>query len=636
MCGISGITTSKHRKVDLDKIILKNLSLQDHRGPDEKNYLKINENLVFGHNRLSIQDLSKNGSQPMYSKTKNLLITFNGEIYNHLELRNKFKNELNHNWKSTCDTETLINLIESIGLKNTLENIDGMFAFAYFDYKNNKIFLVRDIFGEKPLYFYRSDDLFAFASDIKFLSKIDNIDKNLNHNAIFNYLKYSYISSPNSIYKKIFKLEPGTILEIDFKKFDQKLDYTKKYQWYNLHDKIKNSKKNLINNFNEAKITLEDKISKSVSKQMISDVPIGSFLSGGIDSSLITALMQKNSNKKIDTFSIKFQNKEFDESDYARKVADKLGTNHNELFVSEKDILNTIDNIDQTFGEPFGDSSQIPMYLLSHFTKKKVTVSLSGDGADELFCGYNRYKYINTVWRIYKIFKMNKKIFYKIFNGIPNRVLVKLINFFKLKSIAQLDDKISKFKSITKNIENQEDLFFRLISNFDYTPPEIEETLGDFDYEFREKMMIFDTISYLSDDILCKVDRTAMSSSLETRIPFLDKEVFEYAWQIPIKYKINSKEQKYILKKILENYLPNELIYRPKMGFSIDMNNILKGELKEIYFDSLNLVKKQNFNFFENINLNFSDIPGANDARGNNFSWNIIILAKWLRNNKYN
>ncbi len=163
MCGISGITTSKHRKVDLDKIILKNLSLQDHRGPDEKNYLKINENLVFGHNRLSIQDLSKNGSQPMYSKTKNLLITFNGEIYNHLQLRNKFKNELNHNWKSTCDTETLINLIESIGLKNTLENIDGMFAFAYFDYKNNKIFLVRDIFGEKPLYFYRSDDLFCIC-----------------------------------------------------------------------------------------------------------------------------------------------------------------------------------------------------------------------------------------------------------------------------------------------------------------------------------------------------------------------------------------------------------------------------------------------------------------------------------------
>jgi Asparagine synthase (glutamine-hydrolyzing) len=290
----------------------------------------------------------------------------------------------------------------------------------------------------------------------------------LDEDSILSFLKYSYISSPNSIYKYIHKLEPGTILEINLEKFHSENEYVKNYKWFDLFKSVKNSKERIINNFDEAKINLEKKLSNAVKKQMISDVPIGSFLSGGIDSSLITAMMQKHSKKKVETFSIKFENSEYDESKYAKKVSQELNTNHNELLVSQKNVLDTIENMNNTFGEPFGDSSQVPMYLLSKFTKEKVTVSLSGDGADELFCGYSRYKYINTAWKIYKILNLKNKSNYMLLNKIPLKFLNKLINILSFSKIAQLDDKISKFRSSTKNIAGPNDIYFKLISNLEY------------------------------------------------------------------------------------------------------------------------------------------------------------------------
>ena len=633
MCGILGILTKKFSNIEIEKTSLEILNLQKHRGPDKKRITRINENLIFGHNRLSIQDLSENGNQPMYSKSKNLLITFNGEIYNHFEIRKNFSSK---NWNSNCDTETIINSIENYGLNKTLNMIEGMFAFGYFDKIKNKIYLARDRFGEKPLYYYKHKDIFAFSSEITPLTKINGFEKELDENSILSFLKYSYISSPNSIYKYIHKLEPGTILEINLEKFHSEHTYTESYKWFDLFKSVKNSKKKIINNFNEAKINLEKKLSNAVKKQMISDVPIGSFLSGGVDSSLITALMQKHSEKKVETFSIKFENSEYDESKYAKKVSQELNTNHNELLVSQKDVLDTIENINNIYGEPFGDSSQVPMYLLSKFTKEKVTVSLSGDGADELFCGYSRYKYINTAWKIYKIFNLKNKSIYTLLNKIPLKFLNTLINTLSFSRIPQLNDKISKFRSLTNNITEPDDMYFRLISNLDIKIKDEKLNLNFLNYEIREKMMLSDSLNYLSDDILCKVDRAAMKNSLETRLPFLDKEIFEYAWQLPLEFKIKSNETKHILKKILENYLPKNLIYRPKMGFSLPMNDLLNGDLKEVLQDSLGYFKKQNFQFLEKINLNEIQNNNIYDARKNSLLWNIIILSNWLKKNNSN
>ena len=630
MCGILGILTKKFSNIEIEKTLLEILNLQKHRGPDKKRITRINENLIFGHNRLSIQDLSENGNQPMYSKSKNLIITFNGEIYNHFEIRKNFSSQT---WNGNCDTETIINSIENYGLNKTLNMIEGMFAFGYFDKKKNKIYLARDRFGEKPLYYYNHKDVFAFSSEIIPLTKIKGFESELDEDSILSFLKYSYISSPNSIYKYIHKLEPGTVLEINLEKFYSENEYIENYKWFDLLKSVKNSKERIINNFDEEKINLEKKLSDAVKKQMISDVPIGSFLSGGIDSSLITAMMQKHSKKKVETFSIKFESSEYDESKYAKKVSQELNTNHNELFVSQKNVLDTIDNMNNTFGEPFGDSSQVPMYLLSKFTKEKVTVSLSGDGADELFCGYSRYKYINSVWKIYKILNLKNKTNYMLLNKIPLKLLYKLINTFSFSRIAQLNDKISKFRSITKNITKPDDMYFRLISNLDIKIKDEKQNLNFLDYDIREKMMISDSLNYLSDDILCKVDRTAMRHSLETRLPFLDKSVFEYAWRLPLEYKIKGNETKYILKKILESYLPKNLIYRPKMGFSLPMNDLLNGDLKGILQESVDYIKKQNFQFLEKINITDIQNDMSHDARKNNLLWNIIILANWLQKN---
>ena len=628
MCGISGILKKKHTKIDLNKSIFNILKIQSHRGPDVSNSIKVNDNLILGHNRLSIQDLSENGNQPMFSKSKNLLITFNGEIYNHQKLRNKINNQI---WNSSGDTETIVNLFDKYGIIKSLDLIEGMFAFAYYNKKVNKIYLAIDRFGEKPLYYYKDENIFAFSSEIYPLTQIEGFDKKLNENSILNFLKYSYIAAPYSIYEKIFKVEAGSFLEIDINNFYSGLEYIKVHRWTQLFEIVKSSKKNIIKNFNKAKYELEEKLSDSVKKQMISDVPIGSFLSGGIDSSLITALMQKHSNKKIETFSIKFKNSEYDESGYAKKVSEELNTSHNELLVSHQNVLDTIENINNIFGEPFGDSSQVPMYLLSKFTKEKVTVSLSGDGADELFCGYSRYKYIHTAWKIYKILNLKNKSIHKLFDKIPVNFLKKLINIISLSKIPQLDDKISKFKTFTQNIKVQDDIYLKLISNIDINIENENINLNFLDYDIIEKMMLSDSLNYLPNDILCKVDRTAMKNSLETRLPFLDKSVFEYAWQLPLEYKIKGNETKYILKKILESYLPKNLIYRPKMGFSLPMNDLLNGDLKGILQESVDYIKKQNFQFLEKINITDIQNDMSHNARKNNLLWNIIILANWLQ-----
>jgi len=366
---------------------------------------------------------------------------------------------------------------------------------------------------------------------------------------------------------------------------------------------------------------------------MISDVSIGSFLSGGVDSSLVSTLMQKNSLKKIDTFSAKFENPDFDESDFAKQIANKIGSNHHELYISNQEVADNFEKIIEMFGEPFGDSSQIPTFLLSKFTKNHITVCLSGDGGDELFGGYNRYKYSNLVWKLFKFFHLKNNFNKKIFKRIPKIFLITLLKIFKGNKISQIEDKVSKLQSLISNIENENDIYYELISNIksnkQFTIDENDKFLNT-----QEKMMVLDIKNYLTDDILCKVDRCAMSNSLETRIPLLSKNVFDASWKIPTKFKFKNNETKYILKNILEKYIPKNLIYRKKMGFSIPLKDVLIKNLNNRYTDSIKKIAEQNYYFLDKIKLNELEQNDYGVSKNNNLRWNILILAEWLNKNK--
>ena len=397
MCGLAGfidVKGSLNKKESLH--ILKNMSESIfHRGPDSSGvYFDKEYNLGLTHRRLSILDLSSNGDQPMHSFSSRYVIIFNGEIYNHLVLRNELKRSNNaFNWKSNSDTETLLFAIEIWGLDKTLDKIDGMFSFALWDKKENFLYLTRDRVGEKPLYYGWNKNFFLFASELKALESFDGFSREINHNAIYSILSYNHIRAPESIYKNINKLLPGTYLKINCKK-NQIVTHksiTHKTYW-SIYDIAKNNIKSQLKDTEEDLIEkLEKLIERSVKKQMISDVPIGAFLSGGIDSSLVTAMMKKHSKIPINTYTIGFDNKQFNEAIYAKEIALFLGTNHSELYLDEKDALNVVPKLPFIYDEPFADSSQIPTYLVSEMTSKNVKVALSGDGGDELFGGYNRY-----------------------------------------------------------------------------------------------------------------------------------------------------------------------------------------------------------------------------------------------------
>ena len=386
MCGFCGFITYDKNRNNLD--ILKNITeLIKRRGPDSKGYYADNSNRIYlGHRRLSILDLSANGNQPMIDFSKNFILGFNGEIYNHLELRELFSK--NYPWNGMSDTETLLMLLIKIGVKKTLEKIEGMFSFIFFDLKNKNFYIARDRFGEKPLYYGWSKNNFLYSSELKSITNNPHFEKIIDPKVLNLYLNLNYVPTPYSIYKNIFKLEPGSFQKYQI--FDNRVELLQKEIYWDLVNIKRNSYKNKLFLNNPEEI-IQLSLEKSVKKQLISDVPIGSFLSGGIDSSLITSIMQKFSKNKINTFSIGFEEDSYDESEYARKVAEYIGTNHYSEILTANKSIEIIDKLKFVYDEPFSDSSQIPTFLVSQLAKQHVKVALSGDGADEIFSGYNKH-----------------------------------------------------------------------------------------------------------------------------------------------------------------------------------------------------------------------------------------------------
>jgi asparagine synthase (glutamine-hydrolysing) len=592
MCGIAGFI-SKSENIDFETVLLNMGSAIKKRGPDDYGiWFDKNSGIGFSHRRLSILDLSPLGHQPMLSSDGRYRIIFNGEIYNHLELRDYIKISFpNTEWKSNSDTETILMLIVKIGLVETIKKLNGMFSIAVWDSIENTLYLTRDRIGEKPLYYGWQNNSFLFASELKSFYHHPDFSKNIDKDALKLFFKHNYIPYPYSIYANINKLKPGTILKLDTRTFDSSI-----IVYWDFINVIK-SKKSLQNinlDFNTNIIELEKLLINSIKNQMISDVPLGAFLSGGVDSSLIVSIMQSISANPIKTFTIGFNEQQYDEAIYAKKVSNHLKTDHTEIYLSSKDAISVINDLPKIYDEPFSDSSQIPTFLVSKLAKTQVTVALSGDAGDELFAGYNRYIIANNVWPKIKIvpFFIRKLIskFILLFPTTFYDNIYQLSNKFicnKTKLFTNVGDKIYKisYLILSKSFEN---LYDNLISHWNEYEPIVKGNYNNLNkemtsYEFLndiEKMMAADTISYLPDDILVKVDRAAMANSLETRVPFLDYRIIEFAWQIPIFQKLNSNKSKLILREILYKYVPKELIERPKMGFGVPIAEWLRGPLK--------------------------------------------------------
>ena len=650
MCGICGFYSKSFLSFN-DVINKMNIAIS-HRGLDSSgSWQDKNAGVVLGHQRLSILDLSITGQQPMQSSSGQYIITYNGEIYNHLDIRKEIK-EINSNvvWRGTSDTETLVEAIEAWGIESTLKKIVGMFAFGIWDKKNRILTLARDRVGEKPLYYGWQgkvvNKIFLFGSELKALKAHPEFSGEINRDSVALQLRHNYIPEPYSIYKDIYKLLPGHYLQLKENDLSKILLPNPKPYWSSTASAIYGNNNQLTLSEKDIQKELEQHLKNSVKEQMISDVPLGAFLSGGIDSSTVVALMQSQSNYPVKTFTIGFSENEYDEAKYAKKIAQHLGTDHTELYVSSQLAMQVIPKLATIYDEPFSDSSQIPTYLVSQLAKQHVKVALTGDGGDELFCGYNRYILANKYWNKFSMMPLflRKILAYGIKSISPNN----WNNFFKLlpgpNQYVNIGDKAHKGANILET-RKLSDLYHVLSSHWQ-NPTEVvinskepgtfltklkPELSGLNDYQ---KMMALDLITYLPNDILVKVDRAAMSNSLETRVPFLNHKLIEYVWKIPHYFKFRNGQGKWILRQILNQYVPKNLTERPKMGFGIPLDAWLRGPLRDWAENLLNEKRLIQEGYFYPKPIRDKWEEHLSEKRNWQYDlWNVLMFQAWIDTN---
>ncbi|WP_303290701.1 asparagine synthase (glutamine-hydrolyzing) [Marinobacter sp. SS5-14b] len=593
MCGIAGFVYGESSGRSTIQSMCDQIS---HRGPDSEGYWQTDDGaLAIGHRRLSILDLSAAGHQPMHSECGRYVLVFNGEIYNHLALRSLLAEP---NWRGQSDTETLLACFTAWGLEATLQVVRGMFAFALWDKQEQELTLARDRMGEKPLYWGWCGDVLLFGSELKALKAHPAFNAEVDRDALTLLLRHCYIPAPYSIYQGIQKLRPGHFVRIPVRGDVAESKAADPVAYWSLTDVVENGQSNkFCGSPSEAVGLLESSLSASVSEQMLSDVPLGAFLSGGVDSSAIVALMQAQSNRKVKTFTIGFEEGGYNEAEHAKQVARHLGTDHTELYVSADDALGVIPSLPTMFCEPFGDSSQIPTFLVSQMAKQHVTVALSGDGGDELFGGYNRYMAAQKVWGpVQRLPAFVRKfgaaslramtpaqwdrLFQTLSPILPKRARLSIPGekARKLADVLSLTDGHAFYRQLTSHWNDPASVVINgnepetLISNSSAWPK--TDSL-------EHAMMAMDAQTYMADDILVKVDRAAMATSLETRVPMLNHQVVELAWQMPLEYKIRDGQGKWLLRQVLYKHVPRELIERPKAGFGIPLDAWLRGPLRE-------------------------------------------------------
>ncbi len=621
MCGLVGFWrfgASRLSNGELSESIEGMVASLRHRGPDSSgSWTDTLAGIAFGHRRLAIQDLSAAGHQPMVSACGRYVIVLNGEIYNHLDLRAllekhdifSFANadqllsrdkavlkvrEASPRWQGHSDTETLMAAIVAWGMEETLNRCVGMFALGLWDRKTQTLTLARDRFGEKPLYYgwagQSGTRAFVFASELKALKEYPGFKNAINREALAEYLRFTYVPAPLSIYEGISKLEPGCLVVVSHdadacKKLGQlKVDHR---AWFSFGALIAESTSNLISNETRAVNELEACLAQAVRAQCISDVPLGVFLSGGVDSAAVTALMQEQSPTPIKTFTVGFDESGFDEAPDARAIAKHLGTVHTEVRITAQMVQGFIRQLPQIYDEPFADSSQIPTHFLCRAARKQVTVALSGDAGDELFGGYNRYFWGPRIWSRIRWLPFPVR---KMLGQLLHSTSVSGWNALsRLTNVSRLGEKSHKLAARLKVARSAEDFYWSLVTEwsdpadlvigFDGNRPERIHSTPKLKGPLS--MMYLDTLTYLPDDILCKVDRAAMASSLETRLPFLDHRVVELAWRLPLHMKIGQGVSKWALRQVLYKRVPKGLIERPKTGFAVPVGQWLRGPLRE-------------------------------------------------------
>lgn len=611
MCGITGIFTFSKQ---LNPAWIKQMTdVIAHRGPNSDGFfVSENKKLALGHRRLSIIDLSDSANQPFYSLCKNFVMVFNGEVYNYKELAQKH----NIKTKTSSDTEVVLELFVKLG-KNFVSELNGMFAFAIYNIKEEKLLLFRDRIGIKPLYFYWNNEDFLFASELKSLQKISkDFPLSVNKKAISSFLRLAYIPEPLSIYKEVRKFPSASIMSITSKGY-------KIEKYWKLESSI--DKKNQLNDEKQAKNELKDLLESSVKYRLMSDVPFGTFLSGGIDSSTVTAIAQKVNSKPINTFSIGFKESSYNEAVYAKKIASHLATNHHEFIISYSEAIEQFDKIISAYDEPFADSSSIPTMLVSKLAKQYVTMTLSGDGGDEQFLGYGMYNWAKRL----------QNPFVKSFGKPLRFIFSKSNNRHKRAStlFGHHDE-----KTLPSHIFSVEQMFFTepelddVLKNESSSKLELNETQGfKFGLDAQENQALFDINNYLKDDLLVKVDRASMQYGLETRVPLLDHRILEFSINLAPELKIKNGVSKYLLKEVLYDYIPKEFFDRPKWGFSIPIRFWLQKELKHLpeKYLSKEILEKHDIFDVEKVKEIERRYFAGEDYLFNKI-WTIIMLNQWL------
>ncbi len=549
-----------------------------HRGPDDSGvWVDPEAGIALGHRRLSILDLSELGRQPMHSADERFVLAFNGEVYNHAELRLDLE-KLGHGFRGHSDTEVLLAAIQHWGVEETLPRLIGMFAVAVWDRGERRLTLARDAVGIKPLYYGWLNGRFLFGSELKALQAHPGFSAEIDRAALSSYLHHCYVPAPQTIYRGISKLPPGTMLTVSAERSD-----AEPVAWWAMAEAAENGLLDPFVGSDEETIDeLEKHLRGSVELRMLADVPVGAFLSGGIDSSTVVALMQAQSTQPIRTFSIGFEEGGYDEAPHAKAVARHLGTDHTECYVTPAEARDVIPRLPTLFDEPFADSSQIPTFLVSQIARRDVTVCLSGDGGDELFCGYDRYTRLRRLWE--KVAWCPRPIRWTAGRGasllaalLPPSVGRKerLAMVGELLTATDGADVYSRFHSHWHNHRSL------VIGGDDALLTRPTERLIGSGARFGEQMTYVDAVTYLPDDILVKVDRASMGVSLEARVPLLDQRVVEFAWRVPMSMKVRDGQTKWLLRRVLDRYVPSELIDRPKMGFGVPIDSWLRGPLRD-------------------------------------------------------
>lgn len=610
MCGICGY---------VDKKLIPTKCLQEmndtmyHRGPNDHGVWEMQQEeyaVAFAQRRLSILDLSELGHQPMASNDGNLVVTYNGEIYNFLEIRKELERE--YKFHSNCDTEVILAAFQKWGVK-CFEHFNGMFAIALFDRQKDRVILARDRIGKKPLYYYNKDGTLIFGSELKPIMRHPSFHKELNRSVIGQYMCNKYIASPNTIFCDTYKVKPGTYVIYED-------GQTTECSYWSLLQNL-NTREIRVKDLQEGKRELRDLLRESIQKRLIADVPVGTFLSGGIDSTLVTAIAQEVSAGKVDSFTIGFEDEERNEAPYAAQIAKHIGTNHHELYMSEHQIFEMISELPKYYDEPFSDSSQLPCMLVSQMAAKNITVALSGDGGDELFCGYKMYdwtwivQHFDWLGAIESYMPWNTKLLPK----CPSTLQAIVNNRSKdYKCQLYIDVMMDETRKM-------------LVQDLGQVKFDVEKKIHA--QNLQERRMILDMLTYLPDDILAKMDRASMKYSLEVRCPLLDYEIIEWTLTVSHGLKYHHFDKKYLLKELTYEYVPKKLMDRPKKGFGVPLKRWLRTILKEeiLHYADKRVLKQQEIFDAEYIHVLIGKQMLSDNIVYSALLWSFYVFQVWYQ-----